>query len=185
MASIISEKLYTYQDYKNLDVDDNFWYELINGELVQKSSPSPNHQRISRKLLLQMVAFVEENQLGEVFYAPIDVFLDNHNAPQPDLVFVSTGKKALVTDDGIMGPPDLVVEIISPSSVKRDRMDKMRLYGKHRIPEFWLIDPNNTSVEVYVFQEGDYGVFALAAQTGTVQSGVLQGFSVDVQTIFG
>jgi len=185
MASIIVEKPYTYQDYKNLDVEDNFWYELINGELVQKSSPSLNHQRISGKFFLLFSAFINSNQLGEVFYAPIDVFLDEHNAPQPDLVFVSNAKKSLITNDGIIGPPDLVAEIISPSSVKRDRMDKMKLCKKYQIPEFWLIDPNNTSVEIYTFQDGDYDVFALAAETGTIQSGILPGFSLDIKTLFG
>lgn len=184
MADIL-EKKHTYTDYRNLDVDDDFIYELINGELVQKNAPRPLHQRIVRKLLVAMNAHVEANKLGEVFCAPVDVFLDEYNCPQPDLVFVSHAKKDTVTDDGIMAPPDLIVEIISPSSVKRDRTDKMKLYRKHRIAEYWLVDPNNTSVEIYTYAENDYDIHDFAAESGTVASKVLAGFSLNIQDIFG
>jgi len=183
MADIL-EKKFTYQDYKNLDVEDNFWYELLNGELVKKSSPSPLHQRVSRNLLVALNTFIVGKKLGEVFYSPIDVFLDDYNVPQPDLVFVSDARKEIISDDGILGIPDMVIEIISPSSFKRDRVDKMKLYKKHQIPEFWLIDPNNTSVEIYTFQENDYDVFSLAVQSGTVQSKVLPEFTLEVSTLF-
>ncbi|MCU0355358.1 MAG: Uma2 family endonuclease, partial [Cytophagales bacterium] len=95
-------------------------------------------------------------------------------------------KKHLVTNDGIMGAPDLVVEIISPNSVKRDRVDKMKLYKKYQIRECWLIDPNNRSVEVYTFQESekDYDIFSFAVTDGTVQSQVLAGFSVEIAPLF-
>jgi len=86
------------------------------------------HQRISRNIFRALDNFVINNNLDEVLYAPIDVFLDEYNATQPNVLFLSSEKQHLVTPDGVKGAPDLVVEIISPSSMKRDRGDKMKLY---------------------------------------------------------
>lgn len=184
MAASTLSKRYTYADYKNLDVDDNFLYELLNGELGRKSAPKPSHQRIVRKILVAFNAFVEAGKLGEVFSSPIDVFLDEYNVPQPDLVFVSNARKALVTEDGIMGAPDLVIEVISPSSVVRDRVEKMKLYRQYRIPEYWIVDPSYATVEVYTLAENEYDLLAYAIETGTVHSKVLTGFSLAIAPVF-
>jgi Uma2 family endonuclease len=186
-ASEILEKRFTYEDYKALDVDDTYLYELINGELVKKAAPSPAHQRILKKLFLAMNKHVETAKSGELLFAPIDVFLDETNVPQPDLVFVSTAKNSLITDDGIMGIPDLVVEIISPSSFRRDRFDKFRLYKTYGIPEFWLIDPANRSVEVYTFSQAhhDYDLRDAFAETGLITSVALPEFKIEIAELFG
>ncbi len=132
------------------DDDDTFFYELLNGELVQKSAPNPFHQRISGNISFAMRSFVSEHQLGEIFYAPIDVFLDEYNMLQPDVLFIANDKKQLVTIDGIMGAPNLVVEIISPGTMKRDRGGKMRVYERCGVQEYWIVDVRTRSVEVYV-----------------------------------
>jgi Uma2 family endonuclease len=132
------------------DDDDTFFYELLEGELVKKSAPNPFHQRVSRNLSFALHTFVSQNNLGEVFYAPIDVFLDESNLLQPDVLFLSNDKKHLVTIDGIMGAPDLVVEIVSPSTVKRDRGGKMSVYERFGVLEYWIVDIRTRSVEVYV-----------------------------------
>ena len=99
MSVVVETQVFTYEDYRSLDVDDNFIYELLNGRLVKKSAPNPRHQRISRNILRQLDSFVFNNQLGEVFYAPIDVFLDKYNAPQPDIVFVSKTKLKIFVEN--------------------------------------------------------------------------------------
>ncbi|MBL7992093.1 MAG: Uma2 family endonuclease [Candidatus Kapabacteria bacterium] len=142
----------TTNDFRAMEFDDTdtFYYELLNGELVAKSAPSPLHQRISRNIFRALDNFVIANNLGEVLYAPLDVFLDEYNATQPNVLFLSREKQHLVTPDGVQGAPDLVIEIISPSSMKRDRGDKMKLYERCGIGEYWLVDARTRSVEVYV-----------------------------------
>lgn len=142
----------TTNDFRAMEFDDtdSFYYELLNGEFVAKSAPSPLHQRISRNIFRALDNFVVAHNLGEVLYAPIDVFLDEYNATQPDVLFLSREKQHLVTPDGVQGSPDLVVEIISPSSMKRDRGDKMKPYERCGVGEYWLVDARTRSVEIYV-----------------------------------
>lgn len=177
-------KRYTYSDYKNLDVDDHFLYELINGELVQKSAPSPRHQIISGNLYVAMKSYVSGNKLGTVLYAPVDVFVDDYNVPQPDLLFVNNEHKEYITADGVFGPPDLVVEIVSPSSITRDRVVKMRVYRGFGIPEYWIVDPKYASIEIYQLMETDYELYSVAVEKGSVQSKILDGFIVNTDNIF-
>ncbi|MBK9490321.1 MAG: Uma2 family endonuclease [Haliscomenobacter sp.] len=109
----------------DLAENDPFIYELFDGEIMKRSAPSLVHQRISRKLLGKLDAFIEEKKLGEIFSAPVDLNLDEFNAFQPDLAFVSKERSFLIEDgDYIHGAPDMVVEIISPGTVKRDRVIK-------------------------------------------------------------
>lgn len=99
----------------------------------------------------------EANKLGEVFFSPIDVFLNEYNAPRPDLVFVSAAKQHLITNDGIMGVPDLVIEIVSPSSVWRDRYQKRDIYERFGILEYWIAEWKTQSIEVHSLnQSGRY-----------------------------
>jgi Uma2 family endonuclease len=175
----------TYADYRALDVEDNFFYELLQGELVKKAAPSPLHQRIVRKLLVAMDGFnTSVNLGGEVFTAPIDVFIDDENAPQPDVLFIAEQNKHFITKDGIFGAPDIVVEVLSPSSVMRDRITKMKLYAKFGVPEYWIIDLNNTTVEIYQNTSEGFELYSFAVEDGTVQSHVLQGFVLDIALLF-
>ena len=185
MAEVL-EKRYTYADYRDLDVDDNFLYELLDGELVKKSAPSPNHQRVLRNVNDLMWSYVKKHKLGEIFFSPIDVFLDDENVPQPDLVFVAEAQKTRITNDGIMGAPNLVVEVISPSSINRDRFDKLKLYKRYAVAEYWIIDPANQSVEVYAYvaAEKDYDLHAFAVLTGEVTSKQIAGLTLNVTAIF-
>ena len=171
-----------------MEFDDNdpYIYELINGILMKKSAPQPRHQRISRKLLRLMDNFIQDKSLGEIFYSPIDVFLDDENVPQPDLVFVSNARSSIVDDrEGILGVPDLVVEIISPSSMRLDRVIKKELYEAFAVPEYWLIDPKNDAIEVFAFQNGRYKSVAFANDLNEkIASTVLIGFEVSLSDIF-
>jgi Uma2 family endonuclease len=177
-------KRYTYTDYKNLDVDDNFLYELINGELVQKSAPSPRHQDILMNLIRHLDGFVFSKKLGKVLCAPVDVFVDEHNVPQPDLLFVNNEHRGYITPDGLFGPPDLVVEIVSPSSITRDRVDKMRIYRNFGIPEYWIVDPRYASIEIFYLTGKEYELYSVAVEKGAVQSKVLEGLVVNMDDMF-
>ena len=186
----------TYEEFRTVEFedDDTFHYELLDGQMRRKSAPSPQHQRVSRLVLRQIDNFITEKKLGEVFYAPIDVVLNDYNAPQPDLVFVSEARKSIITRDGIMGVPELVVEIMSPSSLRIDRYKKRDIYEAAGVAEYWLIDPLNEFVELYVRSpEGRYNLHQAAqaqpdpeddSQVYVVTSTVLTGFQADVRLFF-
>jgi Uma2 family endonuclease len=173
-----------YADYKALDVDDNFWYELLNGELVKKSSPTPRHQLIVVRLIIALTRHNETAQIGGVVLtAPVDVFVDDENVPQPDVLYISEARREIITSDGVMGAPDLVMEVISPSSVDRDRNLKRRLYQRLGAQEYWILDPNNQTIEVFTLTSDGYDIYSFAAERGSVESSVLQGFSVNVEDL--
>lgn len=193
MEAVATQRL-TYREFREMEFDDNdtFRYELLDGELMKKQAPTPWHQRLSGNLYTVIRQHITEKKLGEVFYSPIDVFLNDYNAPQPDLVFVSEAKKGLITNDGIMGTPDLVVEIISPSSVKRDRFQKRAIYERFAVPEYWIADPQNQEIEVYTLSEGSrYELFCIATVQDLARgegfmltSTVLPELKIDVRQLF-
>jgi Uma2 family endonuclease len=177
-----------WETFRELELaeDDLFIYELFDGEIMKRSAPSLIHQRISRKLLGKMDAYIEEKKLGEIFSAPVDLNLDEHNAFQPDLAFISKERSFLIEDDDyIKGAPDLVVEIISPGTVKKDRVIKKDLCERFAIREYWLVDPLNKGIEIYIMQEDKYVLHDLQEIRGKISSTVLTGFELELGHIFG
>lgn len=166
------------------DFEEGFLYELINGELVKRSSPSTDHQAASFNLALLLGNFVKEKKLGRCFTAPFDVAFDEENLVQPDIIFVSTARAGIITDNCVVGAPDLVVEILSPGTFKTDRNDKMKLYRRFGVSEYWIIDPKSRTIEVYVLQAGDYNLASFAIESGEVVSTVLLGLGIPVQQVF-
>lgn len=183
---LIAEKKITVEEFRQMEFEgEDAYYELINGEIVKKSGPTPLHQKVLSSLSYKIMNFVSDKQFGEVFTGPIDVFLDNYNHFLPDLLFISKKNTDIINyKEGIFGAPDLVVEIISPSSVKIDRVNKFRQYEKAEVLEYWLVDPNNASIEVYKLDKEGYDLFSFASVEGKLQSEVLKGFAVEVKDIF-
>ena len=184
MESSVAEKI-KVADFLEMEVEPGFIYELIDGEIVKKSAPSPKHQKASGKLFRVLSAFVEQKQLGEVLYAPLDVFLGEYNSLQPDLLFVAKAREEIITDNGVEGAPDLIIEILSPSTMKNDRGDKMKIYRQHQVREYWIVDPKNQSIEVYQLQNNEYDLASFAVEEGEITSQVLEGFSLNVKGLFG
>jgi Uma2 family endonuclease len=122
--------------------------EVIHNQLVMSPAPTSKHQQVSKEIFRQLDAFVLSHQLGEVFYAPIDVYLDNENVFEPDLVFISS-KQLHILGNNIYGAPDLVVEVLSPSSEKKDKRDKKVIYEKYGVKEYWIVDPVSKQVTGY------------------------------------
>ncbi|MCC7439652.1 MAG: Uma2 family endonuclease [Armatimonadetes bacterium] len=174
---------WTYKDY--LKLDDEHRYEIINGELYMAPAPGVGHQRVSRDLQYLFTRFIIKHKLGEVLNAPVDVILSASVVVQPDLVFIQKERSGICQERGVFGAPDLIVEIISPSSITRDRHSKLKLYRKHGVKEYWLVDPANRSVEVLELNgEGEYDLRSSAVGRGRVKSAVLEGFSVNIGSIF-
>lgn len=141
----------TWQDVQQLP-DDGKRYEAIEGDLYVTPAPSIRHQRISRRLEWALKEILMDPGHGEMLHAPVGVeFPDTEEGVQPDIIFVSDERKGIVADAWLMGPPDLVVEILSPSTSHRDRGIKLRLYERQRVAEYWIVDADNDAVEVWRF----------------------------------
>ena len=161
-----------------------FIFELINGEIVARNYPTATHQLTLGEFYLLISQHVKANKLGKVILAPFGIVLDDFNDVQPDLSVVLTANLHYITEEGIYGAPDLVLEIISPSSIKTDRKTKFSLYEEMGIAEYWLVDTKNQSIEVYQLSETGYTMHAFAAETGLVESIILPGLTVDVGAVF-
>ena len=130
METVISNTKVSVSEFRKMLFDDNddYYYEIINGEMIQKSAPAPKHREILGNIFFELKTFITQNKKGKIFCAPIDVYLDEYNKPQPDLVFVSEERTGIISNDGIMGVPYLIVEIISSSSFVRGRIGKKNVY---------------------------------------------------------
>ncbi|MCY7357001.1 MAG: Uma2 family endonuclease [Rudanella sp.] len=186
-AAVATDRI-TVAEFHQLEFDDDdpFLYELLAGELVKKKAPSPRHQLILAELYDQVKAHVKSGQLGTVLFAPVDVFLSDEDAPQPDLVFVEKARASIITNDGVMGSPTIVVEVISPSSVFRDRVTKKNLYQQHGVQEYWLIEPADDFIEIFTLTDGRYDLLSAASpEEGQLVSNVLPGLVLDLNSLFG
>jgi Uma2 family endonuclease len=183
MAAVLEKQTrrWTYEEYYRLEDDRR--YEIIDGNLLMAPAPDTWHQDSSRKLFRLVDRFVMKNRLGEVFYAPIDLVLDVENTVQPDLIFVPSAKAGMIQRRAIFGIPDLLVEIISPSSVRRDRYDKKELYARFGVKEYWIGDPANKALEILTFKEGHYDLHCCAEEKGKLTSLVLPGLEFDLTEI--
>lgn len=157
----------TYRDYEALPADGRR-YELHDGELSVTPAPGTRHQRISSALNSILKPHVVARGLGEVLYAPVDVILADTTIVQPDLVYLDTTRARLFSERGIEGPPTLVVEILSPSTIAIDRSIKLQLYRRFEVPYYWILDPEARTVEAYGLAEGRYTLLARVSGTGPV-----------------
>lgn len=185
---LVAEKKISVKDFLQMNFEgEDAYYELIDGEIVRKSSPNLQHQETSQNINFEMLKFVRSKDLGKVFTAPTDVYLDEFTHLIPDLFFVSKKNKKILDYDVeglVRGVPELVVEILSPSSMLKDRFDKMNVYQKVGVKEYWIVDPNNNSIEVYENKKGRYEPYSFAAEEGKVKSKILKGLELDLKDIF-
>ena len=172
----------TYQDYAALEGDER--YELLDGELILVASPNRDHQEVVMDLGFMMRTFARENDLGRVYIAPFDVLFTDTDVAQPDIMFISREREHILTPANVQGAPDLIVEILSPSSSTRDWRDKRELYAAHGVREYWIIDPANRIVSVLLLQDGVLEIEQTLTEDDTVTSTVLDGFSVSLESIF-
>ncbi|MFN0070156.1 MAG: Uma2 family endonuclease [Chloroflexota bacterium] len=139
-------------------LDDGNRYEVIDGELYVTPPPVPEHQGAVGALYEYLAPYLRNRGLGKVYVAPIGVVLDGGNGVQPDLVYVSRDRLGLISSRGIEGAPDLVVEILSPSTRAIDRNVKWRRYAAARVPHYWIVDPRTRVLEAYRLVGDDYAL---------------------------
>lgn len=143
---------YTADDYRGL-LPGGPQYQLVDGELIRMTpAPSYRHQALVFELASRLRPFVRANGLGDVVGAPVDVYLSELDVFQPDLLFVSTARLDRIADDGVHGAPDLVVEVLSPSTRHLDLGVKRTTYARHGVIEYWVVDPAAQTITVYDLQ---------------------------------
>ncbi len=176
--SAITKK--TVKDYIELPEGPPY-YQLIEGELVMSPAPSYSHQRTVGRVFLKLSRLLEEKGLGEVLISPIDVYLDEKNFFQPDIVVLLKEGKAKVEEKGIFGPPDVVVEILSPSTAYY--IVKKEVYERVGVKEYWLLDPNRKTFEIYKNTEEGFKLSSQAREKGKVLLEIL-GLEIDLKDIY-
>ncbi|MDQ7823360.1 MAG: Uma2 family endonuclease [Candidatus Eremiobacteraeota bacterium] len=179
MAESIGPKpvVLTYEDYLSLPNDRNR-YEIHEGELVMTPAPGTAHQMISRNLSFILFTHSRTHSLGTVLYAPVDVILSATSIAQPDIIYVSQGKKAIITGRAIEGAPDLVVEVLSPATLRYDRVAKLQLYARHGVTNYWIVSPEERTLEEYVLQGESYALTQKLSEAAEFRPALFPGFSV-------
>ena len=174
---------FTYEDYLTTPEDER--YELLDGDLMMVPAPNLKHQRVQRNLGQKLNQFIEERDLGELFYAPCDVYLSDTNVVQPDLLFVSREREHLLSDgQKVQGAPDLVIEILSPSTETKDRGLKHEVYGRHGVTEYWLVDPIAETVAIHRQRGGVLVATNTFGRGQTLRSPLLAGLELHLDDIF-
>ena len=172
---------FTFHDYRT--APDDRRYELLERELLMVPAPNTRHQRILIRLSTALHEFVTVRGLGEVFSSPFDAVLSNYDVLQPDLLLVSKERSHMVTDDNIQGGPDLVVEVLSTSTADRDLGYKRTLYARHRVREYWVVDPEARTIEVLALGQEDFTRHGLYASNQVLQSPVLPDLAILLEEV--
>lgn len=176
----------TYDDFL-LFPDDGKRHEIIDGVHYVTPSPNRRHQQLVGRLYARIAWFLEANpHVGEIYLAPFDVVLSHFDVVEPDLLFVAGAQKDILTDKNVQGPPALVVEVLSKSTRKRDAQTKRRLFERTGVQEYWLVDPELDSVQV--FRPADGRLRRVAEFTSeddhTLATPLLPGWTLALRELF-
>ena len=164
--------------------DDGRRYELYDGEVYVCPAPRPRHQLALAKLFDRLQRYAERHR-GLVLLSPIDIVFDEHNVSQPDIAFFESARRHHVKlDDAIRVPPDVVVEVISPSTVWNDLGRKRATFARFGVPEYWLLDPHIERIERHSRSATDYHLTLSADPNESFESIVLPGFACEVASLF-
>lgn len=173
---------YTYEDYTKLP--EGAPYQLIGGNLIMIPSPTPYHQEISRKLEFKIISFIQKSDLGQLYHAPLDVFLGDKEVYQPDIMFISREREGIIGKKMIKGAPDIIIEILSPFTAYYDLRKKYRIFEQSGVKEYWIVDPELKKVEIYENENNKFKIKSEAEGKGNVSSKVLDGFTISLSEIF-
>jgi Uma2 family endonuclease len=174
----------SYEEYFSLP-EDTRPCELIDGELYRPPSPHVRHQKILGRLYQELENAARPHRLGEVFLSPLDVVLDTQRplVVQPDLIFVSTERLPII-GQRIEGAPDLVVEVLSPTSALRDRTEKSVWYGQYGVREYWVVDPESRTIEVRRLAPEGYEPVGTFGIGDTLRSEIMADLRIPVAIVF-
>jgi Uma2 family endonuclease len=180
----ISHTPLNYDDYLTFPDNDRIRKEIIDGELFMSPSPSTKHQSILRNLSFILFNFVKKNSLGEIFFAPFDIILSHINVVQPDIIFLSKQSYHLLTELNLQGAPELVIEILSPSTTKTDRIFKKDIYERFGVKEFWIVDPEKETVEIWQLKNQQFQLSFTFHKDQVLSSSMFKGLEIDLAEVF-
>ncbi len=172
----------TLEDY--LALPDDVRAELIGGELYVMQAPSMDHQRVVLALVRALADHADGVDYGEVVVSPVDVFLPSGDIVQPDIVIVPNAQADLCQRNGIHGAPEVLIEVLSPTHSERDRIVKLRLYEQNGVAEYWMVDPETRSVEVFALEEGGFEPRGWFTQDARLASPALPDLELIVSRLF-
>jgi Uma2 family endonuclease len=179
MASAVTTKL-TYGDYVELP-NDGKRYEIIDGKLCVNLSPARKHQIATGNLYAWLWNYTRREHVGSVYVAPFDVVLSDSDIVQPDVVFITNAHRERVTERGVVGAPDLVIEVLSPASRKSDEGLKRKRYDLYGVHEYWIVDPDAETVTIY---RRNADALERVETPEPITSPLLPGFALDVREVF-
>jgi Uma2 family endonuclease len=182
-VSTVAIPLLTVENYKILP-ETGPRYQLVEGDLYMAPAPNRYHQDISRNLEYILLNYLEEHPVGKLYDAPFDVYLDDYNVFQPDILVVLNDRLSILTDAGAEGAPDFVVEILSPKTARLDRDNKRRVYATSGVRELWIIAPESRSIEVYLLAQDPATPVATHGQADTFESALFPGLQFNAAKIF-
>src|SRR5262245_1109998 len=168
-----------YKEFCELP-DDGQRYEILDGALFVSPSPQTKHQRVLFRLARILGDHVEKHDLGEVFIAPYDVLLGEHDIVEPDLIFVSKQRAQVVTDLHIRGVPDLLIEVLSPLRPQYDTEKKRARYAALGVPWYWIVDPQQRRLIELELSEGNYLITSECSGQDRFTSKLLSTFTLDL-----
>lgn len=175
---------WTYDDYQHLP-NDGKRYEIINGVLCVANAPNLDHQFVVMEIAAELRNYTKAAGLGRVYGAPCEVHLSERSKPvQPDIFFVRQDRLPERRAPFFDGAPDLIVEVISPSSIRLDRVTKFTEYEQTGVTEYWIVDPVARIVEVYTLARGEYALLGTFQHQDMIQSQILPGIEIAINTIF-
>jgi len=172
----------TYEDYCLLP-NDGKRYEIIDGELFVTPSPNFLHQNVVTSLTYFLYSFLKNHPLGRVIVAPFDVVFSQFDVVEPDILYVSKARASVLTKKNVQGSPDLVVEVLSQSTAKIDQTTKLKLYARFGVEEYWIIDPEGPSAEVYRRAKGTLDLVQKLASADSITSPLFPGFNLPLQKL--
>ncbi len=180
-----STRKITYQDYLTLPEEPGYRYEILDGILVKEPSPNVMHQRVSRRLQRILEDYIWEfDPAGEVFNAPLDVTFGDISVVQPDILYISSQQKHTILEARIDGPPTLVVEILSPSSSRKDRLKKLQIYQRAKVNHYWIINPEEKTVECFALRDELYTLVATGLDEDIIEHPDFKELSINLNTLW-
>ena len=174
---------YTYQDLLTTP-DDRNRYEIFEGDIIVTPAPNEPHQTAAMNLSVILGTYIKRHGLGKLYAAPLDVYFDEETVIEPDLLFVAKDRFSIIEKQRIKGAPDLVVEVLSPSTEERDRGFKFKRCAQEGVKEYWLVDPDRRAVDVYTLTLKGYELFGKFGGDQTVKSKILPGLSFTASEVW-
>jgi Uma2 family endonuclease len=173
---------FTYNDYLLLPEDKR--HEILDGELYVVAAPNIKHQRVSRRLEVALIEHIESKNLGELLHAPCDVILSEENVVQPDIFYISKKRSGIISELNLQGAPDLVIEILSAGTRRKDLEIKRKIYAGFGVQEYWVVDPDAATVEVLVWSELGYVTAGVCAESESLSSPLLPDLNLPLRRVF-